>query len=105
MLPVRKNAPSASGITDAHGEAVFKMEDKNGVLPGSYIVTVSKIVEERRLTNDEIRALAEVGTHYRPQMVELVSPKYTRRETSDLTIKVGYWQPSEWTFDILTEEP
>ena len=103
LLPVRENAKSASGITNAEGEVTFKTEGEDGVFAGSYIITVSKIVEERRLTNDEIRALAEVGARYRPQMVELVPEKYTRRDTSDLKVKVGYWQPVELTLELYTE--
>jgi len=104
LLPVRKNAPFALGTTTADGEVIFKTEEKKGVFAGSYIVTVSKIIEERRLTNDEIRALAEVGAHYRPQMVEFVPTKYTSRDTSDLHVKVGYWQPAALTLKLYTEE-
>lgn len=105
FLPVREHAASAFGITDTEGIVTFKTtttgsEAVDGVLPGSYIVIVSKAIEERRLTNNEIRALAESGIRYRPGTIELVPEKYTRRETSHLQTKIGYWHPTELTFDL-----
>ena len=105
FLPVRGNAKSAFGVTDMEGTVTFKTavidgEAIDGVLSGSYIMIVSKTVEEQRLTNNEIRALAEAGIRYRPGIVELIPEKYTRRETSDLRIKIGYWQPTDLTFNL-----
>jgi hypothetical protein len=74
------------------------------VLPGSYIVVVTKPVEEKRLSNDEIRAFAEIGIRYKSRNIEYVPEKYTRRETSSLRIKVGYWQTKELTFDLWSEK-
>jgi len=105
LLPVRKNAVSAFGVTDTEGIVTFKTtvidgEVVDGVLPGSYTVIISKTTEERRLTNNEIRALAEAGIRYRPGIVELVPEKYTRRETSALQVRIGYWYPTDLTFNL-----
>jgi len=104
LLPVRENAASAFGITDTEGTATFKTADIGGVFPGSYIVIVTKTLEERKLSNNEIRALAEAGIRYSPNFVELVPEKHTRRETSDLRVKIGYWRPKKLTFDLLSEQ-
>lgn len=103
LLSVRDNTVSAFGITNTEGEVTFKTDEIDGVLPDTYIVIISKIIEERRLSNNEIRALAESGIRYHPNMIELIPEKYTRRETSDLNVKVGYWHSKEWTFDLRTE--
>ena len=94
------STPSATGTTNAEGEVAFKTKEMDGVLPGSYTMVVSKMVDEKRLSNDEIRALAEIGIQYRTQRIELVPPKYTQRETTDLTLKVGRWRTKELTFDL-----
>ena len=105
LLPVREHAASAFGITDAEGAVAFKTRDLDGVFPGSYIVIVSKSVEERKLTNNEIRALAEAGIRYRPRIVELVPERYTRRETSGLRVRIGYWHSKKLTLDLRSEQP
>jgi len=100
LQPIRENAASASGITDMAGEVTFKTGDIDGVFPNSYVVVVSKTIEEKRLSNNEIRALAEAGIRYSSGMVELVPEKYTRCETSDLKMKIGYWSSKDLTFDL-----
>ena len=105
LLPVRENNASAIGITDREGKVSFTTGEINGVLPGSYIMLISKIVEDKTLTNNEIRALAEVGIRYGPRMIELVPEKYTRRETSDLRVKIGYWYSKELSIDLQSEKP
>ena len=100
LLPVRGNNVSALGITDAAGEVVFSTEENSGVFSGSYIVLVSKTVEEKTLTNNEVRALAEVGIRYRPNMIELVPQEYTSRETSDLKVTIGYWHSKVLSIDL-----
>jgi hypothetical protein len=105
LLSVLTHVPSASGITNTAGEVTFKTNEADGVLSGSYIVTVSKTVDEKRLSNDEIRALAEIGIRYKTQRIELVPEKYTRSETTDLKIKIGYWQPEEWTLNLQSKKP
>ena len=119
LLPVRENDASMTGITDMNGEVTFNTDDNTdentddnadtadtnvgGIVAGSYIVTVSKTVEERRLTNNEIRALAEAGIRYNPDIVELVPLRYTRRDTSDLRMRIGYWRSNVLTLDLLSE--
>ena len=104
LLSVRENGVSITGITDTEGEVTFTTDEIAGVVAGSYIITVSKTVEERKLTNNEIRALAEAGIRYSPDIVELVPQKYTRRETSDLRVRIGYWHSNEWTLDLQSEQ-
>ena len=103
LLSVRDDAISAIGMTDSEGKVTFKTEEVEGVFSGTYIATVSKIVEERRLSNNEIRALAELGIQYGEKWIELVPEKYARRETSNLKIKVGYWHPKNLTFVLQSE--
>jgi len=103
LLPVREGGVSAFGVTDAEGMVVFKAGERVGGFSGTYIVTVSKTTEERRLTNNEIRALAEAGIRYRPSMVELVPERYTCREMSDLRVRIGYWRSRDWVFDLRAE--
>jgi hypothetical protein len=104
LVPVRENAKSAFGITDEEGKVTFKTEELDGVLSGSYIVTVSKMDTEGVLSNNEIRALAERGIRYRSKMVEFAPEKYTRRETSDLKVKIGYWSSKNLTFPLRSEK-
>jgi hypothetical protein len=104
LFLVRDDAKSATGITDEDGQVTFKTREAAGVLPGTYIITLTKTVEENRLSNSEIRALAEVGMRYRPKMIEFVPEKYTRRETSDLKITVGYWSSKNLTFSLRSEK-
>ena len=104
LVPVWGNTVSAAGVTDTTGAVTFKTGGIDGVLPNSYIVVVSKTVEERKLTNNEIRALAAKGIPYSPNIIEFVPEKYTRRETSDLKLKVGYWHHHEFMLDLLSEK-
>ena len=104
LVPIREGAKTAIGTTNAEGKVWFKTEETAGVVSGTYIVIVSKTAEERTLSNNEIRALAEVGIRYRPQMIELAPSKYTQRETSELKMKVGYWPSKEFTFELQSNE-
>ena len=103
LFPVQEKDATAVGVTDTEGNVAFQTADADGVFPGSYIVVVSKIIEEKTLSNNEIRALAESGIRYRPNMIELVPKRYTRRESSDLKATVGYWRSKNWTFDLRSE--
>ena len=103
LLSVQENGVSAIGTTDVDGGVTFSTGEIDGVFSGSYIMLVSKMVEEKTLTNNEIRALAEVGIRYSPHMIELVPKEYTRRETSDLKVKIGYWYPKELPIDLRSE--
>ena len=105
LLSVQNDTGSASGITDMEGKVAFQTSGEEGVFPGTYVVIVSKIVEEQMLSNSEIRALAEIGIQYKPAMIELIPEKYTRRETSDLKMTVGYWHTKNAVFDIQSEKP
>jgi len=104
LVPMGKKGKSAIGITNAEGKAAFKTDEVDGVFPGSYVVTISKEVEEKMLSNNEIRSFAAVGIRYRPKMIELVPEKFTRRENSNLKAKVGYWHSPILTFNLRTEE-
>ena len=101
---VRNNTKSAVGVTGEDGQVTFKTAEADGVLPGTYVVTLSKTVEESRLSNNEIRALAEVGVPFRPKVTEFVPEKYTRCETSDLKVKIGYWSSKNLTFPLRSEK-
>ena len=108
VVPVWENDTSITGMTDMNGEVTFNTDDNaetnvGGLVAGSYIVTVSKTVEEQRLTNNEIRALAEAGIRYNPDMVELLPLRYTLRETSDLRMRIGYWRSNVLTLHLLSE--
>ena len=105
LLPVRDNDGSVTGVTDAEGNVTFNTDEIAGItiVAGSYIVTVSKTAEERRLSNNEIRALAEVGIRYSPDIVELIPSKYTHRDTSTLKVRIGYWHPNVVTLDLRSE--
>lgn len=103
LLPVRENAASAFGITDTEGQVILKTGEQDGVFPGAYIVVVSKLIEEKQLSNNEIRALAEIGIQYNPGVVELVPSRYSRRETSELRAKIGYWHSKNMTFNLWSE--
>ena len=105
LVSSKEGTKSAFGMTDAEGNVVFRTEERDGVLPGIYTVIVSKTAEEKRLSNNEIRALAEMGIRYEINMVELAPEKYTRNETSDLTIKVGYWSSKNFVFDLHSVNP
>jgi hypothetical protein len=104
LVSLWDKTPSVVGVTDSEGRVTFQTGEVEGVLPGTYSVVVSKIVEERRLSNNEIRALAEMGIQYREQMIELSPEKYTQRKTTDLKMKVGYWSPKEFTFDLRSDK-
>ena len=103
LLPERRNAASATGVTDEEGGVTFTTADLEGVFPGSYRAIFSKTIEERRLTNNEVRALTEAGIQYRPNIVEVIPENYTRRETSGLRVQIGYWRDNNLTFDLRTE--
>ena len=103
LLPTRAIPTTAFGITDSAGETTFQTAELEGVFPGSYVAVVSKSIEERKLTNNEIRALAEAGIRYRPTIVELLPERYTKRETSDLRVRIGYWHTTELSFELLSE--
>lgn len=105
LVSSQENTQSAFGMTDAEGKVVFRTDETEGVFPGTYTVVVSKIVEEKRLTNNEIRALAEKGIRYVANTIELVPEKYTRRETSDMKIKVGYWSSKDFIFNLHSDHP
>ena len=96
-------AKSAFGTTDEEGQVTFKTGDIDGVFSGSYIAVVSQRVEERTLTNNEIRAFAEVGIRYRPSVIELIPERYTRSETSNLRVRVGYWRSKDLMFNLQSE--
>lgn len=100
FVPLWGKAKRAVGNTDQEGMVTFKTDERDGILPGSYTVIMSKVVDEKRLTNSEIRAFAEVGIPYREKKIELVPEKYTRSETSDLKAKVGYWYSPNLTFHL-----
>ena len=108
LLPVQNSDVQITGITDAEGKVTFNTDetddtDVDGIVAGSYIVTVSKTAEERKLSNNEIRALAEAGIRYSPDIVELIPSKYTSRDTSDLRIRIGYWHSNVLTLDLHSE--
>lgn len=104
LVSVWKNKPAATGITDAEGHVTFKTGELDGVLPGTYVAVLSKIIEEKTLSNNEIRAFAEAGIRYVPKMIETVPQKYTKRETSDLKINVGYWHSPDRTLHLFSEK-
>jgi len=105
LVSSKEDTKSAFGLTDDEGNVAFKTEERNGVFPGTYTVLVSKTAEEKKLSNNEIRALAEKGIRYEANIIELVPQKYTRRETSDLKIKVGYWSSKNLIFDLHSDKP
>jgi len=100
----KENTKFAFGMTDAEGKVTFMTEEVEGVFPGTYTVIVSKTAEEKRLSNNEIRALAEVGIRYTANTIELAPEKYIRRETSDLIIKVGYWSSKDLILDLHSDK-
>ena len=106
LIPIQENVNTkpASGITDTEGVVMFKTEDVDGVFSGSYIVTVSKKIEEKRFSNNEVRAFAEVGIRLPLKSIEFVPEIYTRRETSDLKAKVGYWHSKDFMFNLQSEK-
>jgi len=105
LVSSKENTKSASGMTDAEGKVTFRTEEVEGVFPGTYTVIVSKTAEENRLSNNQIRALAEMGIRYEANIIEWAPEKYTRRETSDLKIKVGYWSSKDLIFDLHSDKP
>ena len=105
LVSGKENPKSAFGLTDAEGKVAFRTEEADGVFPGTYTVIVSKTTEEKRLSNNEIRALAEKGIRYEANIIEWAPEKYTRRETSDLKIKAGYWSAKDLIFDLHSDKP
>ena len=105
LIPYQESSPVPFGITDMQGNVSFTTDDKDGVFPGSYIVVISKEIEEKMLSNNEIRAFAEVGIRYRPKMVQLVPEKYTDSKTSGLKVHVGYWHSPDLTLSLWSNTP
>ena len=100
LIPYQGNAPAPFGVTDGDGNVSFKTDDQDGVLPGVYTAVISKEIEEKMLSNNEIRAFAELGIRYHPKMVQLVPEKYTDKKTSGLKVHVGYWYSPDLTFSL-----
>lgn len=94
FVPEQEGGKAAFGTTDASGTATlgtFRAAD--GAMPGSYVVTVSKIEIEELSTKDRHGMLEVRDKH-------LVPEKYGDAETSGLTVTVSESGMNEFTFDL-----
>jgi len=79
-------------LTDANGKFIaMTFEQGDGLVPGSFTVTVVKTVGGELTENSEAP----------PVPVKNVLPrKYERRETSPLKVEVKKGEPNNFTFDL-----
>ena len=97
------NAPSAIGITDAKGAFVMTtFEPRDGCVPGSYGVIITKQTAEGAMTPEESQAyLAKYGTPPPPPTFrDLLPSKYTTAQTSGLSATVARGEKNDFTFDL-----
>ena len=93
MRPESGSQWMASGATDASGSAVMKTDGMYpGAVPGKYKVTVSK--SETTMTGQ----MSAEGTEI-VQTKALIDPKFSKAETTPLSVEVGTGSVSE-TFKV-----
>jgi hypothetical protein len=86
FIPRAPNGSPASGQTDAAGRAVLTTtEQGDGVIPGTYGVTISKVVTEQKGTGTPLR--------------HLLPRRFAEPETSGLAVEVAE-SANDFTFDL-----
>ena len=93
FLPQDPKAPGASGRTDASGKFVLTaFEAGDGAVPGSYLVTISKVEKVADASDD---SEAEVVV---PK--SLIPEKYNTPQGSGFTAEVTEGGENQFTFDL-----
>ena len=86
FIPRAPDGSPASGQTDAAGRAVLTTtEQGDGVIPGIYGVTISKVVTEQKASGAELR--------------HLVPRRFAEPEASGLTVEVAE-SANDFRFDL-----
>lgn len=96
---------AAAGMTDAQGKFVLKtIGEQDGVMPGDYMVTVTKFSSESQsLSQEEMeKYIAEHGAPPTVEQTNALPEKYERTGTSGLTATVAEGQSNQFEF-ALTE--
>lgn len=102
FMPQSEGSAGAVGKTDASGKyslTTFQLGD--GAIPGTYQVTVSKVVIEAGISEEESNAyLARGETPPPPTEKNLLPEKYKSPETTDLTAEVKDGAPATFDFQL-----
>ncbi|MDR3232137.1 MAG: hypothetical protein LBT46_00460 [Planctomycetaceae bacterium] len=85
--PQTPDTRGAAALSGAGGNfQVTTLHSNDGVQPGEYLISVSKIESEGILPAAEVRRIG--AKNYHPQRTQMVPEKYLKAETSDLKITV-----------------
>ncbi|MDR3182155.1 MAG: carboxypeptidase-like regulatory domain-containing protein [Planctomycetaceae bacterium] len=92
FLPQTPDTRSASALSDAGGNfQITTLQSNDGVQPGDYLISVSKVRLEGGTPYEELLALGRAGRENeikKPTRIESVPEKYLKAETSGLKITV-----------------
>ncbi|MDR3232554.1 MAG: carboxypeptidase-like regulatory domain-containing protein [Planctomycetaceae bacterium] len=89
LLPVTEGLRAAGAVSDASGNfRVTTLHSNDGVQPGEYLISVTKVHLEGVLPAAEVRKLKAEGKEYNPTQIQRIPEKYLKAETSDLKIAV-----------------
>jgi hypothetical protein len=89
LSPVTEGLRAASAVSDASGNfKVTTLHPNDGVQPGDYLISVTKVKLEGVLPAAEVRKLLAEGKKYNTPQIQQVPGKYLKAETSDLKITV-----------------
>jgi hypothetical protein len=80
---------SASAITDSGGNfAVMTLNPRDGIYPGEYVITVTKIEHRGEMREEEKAGSRELIIHDSREIIEHLPTKYAEPDTSDLKITI-----------------
>jgi hypothetical protein len=95
---------SASGLTDAGGNfTMMTLNPGDGVSPGEYVVTVTKIEYRGEMREERTAGSRETIVHDSREMIEHLPSKYAAADTTDLKITIPADGNKKMAFDLTGE--
>ncbi|MDR0609974.1 MAG: carboxypeptidase-like regulatory domain-containing protein [Planctomycetaceae bacterium] len=95
---------SASGLTDANGNfTMMTLNPGDGVYPGEYIVTVTKIEYRGEMREEHSEGSRETIVHDTREMIEHLPSKYAAADTTDLKVTIPADGNKKIAFDLTGE--
>ncbi|QDU56692.1 hypothetical protein [Aeoliella mucimassa] len=107
FYPSNGSTPAAQGNTDAEGNFTLSTFDaKDGAVPGSYLVLVSKKHSDNELTGAESREyFARTGSPPPlPTYRDLLPAKFASHETTDLIAEVMATGENNFHFELKSND-
>ena len=90
----------SGGHTDSQGRYEVQTGDQKGTVPGTYKVTVSRIVTANGVTPNPKEGMDLEQLKMNGQASETVPPKYTDPNTTELTATVEKGKADGYNFDL-----